>query len=850
MKFGKITILLFLLALAVRSVGLLRTAEGGASFHPDVAKQVQATHRYLKGIYLWYTGSLAYDGYPFGLNHVDEGIIRATWPVLRAGQQFVHPGAEWPRLPDLTTVHTYCRVLRVAYGMLAWLLLAWALRRVGVPPGWRAAWLLLGALAPLLSTVTHLASGDVGTDLFVMLALALLARARGAKPRPADFLLCGVALGMAFACKYQGVLGILAPALFLLLAPIAWSTRIRLGLRLAGGSLIGFALLTPHVFIDPGVTLKNIALNFRYIQRYGVDRAFFERPLGERLALCLHNNLPIAAEALGYGLVALAGLALLMALARLVRQRTREHAWDAAVILMPFAVLALAVVGKPALQPFHFSLLPLPLLLGAASIWRQPAGQIRWLLAVLLLFTAGECALRQRYEWRFWSREEPRLVAARMQEGLLHPAPGRMRTVARLVVEPPNMAVFRNARGAVRLANAKDWLAAPQEAVPATPWPFSTDWVFLHLPTFPRESRLLVVEPNHAVRRLVLDQAGGKTWKATLMAGSREAEVTWTINGQTGRQFLTPGQRSTLTLDSARGIAFARDDVERVRHTVSFQTRGAPVVVRLGPEPVPTTDPARLARKLAHARLLEGKAVLRDDNQALLEDAVLLPGRYALDLHAPADAPALTLSVDDALLPHAAHRITLAMHWTQNVWRAEWDHPASFLFTDIRLQAASGGGPARAWQLRPVNMLPPEPVAPAAPAWQPQVAFGGSRWVLGNLHVPATLRRDEPLILWPRLQAEPDSRERLDDYSAFIHVFDEQGQQVRALDLPLSGVPSHLDGASLPYTIALADLAPGRYEVQLGMYQPRIVRRLDPQPLTGLRRQGQRVVLGQFTLQP
>ena len=74
---------LFFLALSLRSVGLFHGLDRGLTFHPDATKQVQAVRNFMDGTFVWYTDSLAYDGYPYGLNHVDAVLLRGLWPLVR-----------------------------------------------------------------------------------------------------------------------------------------------------------------------------------------------------------------------------------------------------------------------------------------------------------------------------------------------------------------------------------------------------------------------------------------------------------------------------------------------------------------------------------------------------------------------------------------------------------------------------------------------------------------------------------------------------------------------------------------------------------------------------------------------
>ncbi len=161
--FTLLAILLFVVAFYFRTSGLFRgLGAQGYIFHPDEAKQILALFNFLNGEYVRYYGSLFYDGYPYGLNHLDEYLLR---PLLF----FFGPDR-----PDQHALYTCARFLRVVYGMVI----------MGI--GYRLVYrlvhdktsvllaLLLLALSPLAITVTHFATGDIGVDLFTALCLLFL----------------------------------------------------------------------------------------------------------------------------------------------------------------------------------------------------------------------------------------------------------------------------------------------------------------------------------------------------------------------------------------------------------------------------------------------------------------------------------------------------------------------------------------------------------------------------------------------------------------------------------------------------------------------------------------------------
>lgn len=820
---------LLLVAISVRSVGLFRGLERGASFHPDVAKQIVATHNFLSDRYVWYVGSLAYDGYPYGLNHVDEWVLRATWPLMRAVARGIQPALQPPAQPTVALLYYLCTSLRVVYSLGAWALLGWILSRMGVSLGGRAVWLLLAALAPLSSTVTHAATGDVGTDLFVMLALALFAHARLGPPRIGLWAGVGIALGMAFACKYHGLLAGLAPGLYLVLAPLSWRARIRLASALAVGALAGFALLTPAVFLDLKPTLKNIWLNFGYIKYYGAPAGFKDLPLLERWRVSCIANLPVIHTALGSATLGLALVAAATALRRLIRERSGERAFDAALMAMPFGVLLLSMLGKPALQPFHFSFLALPMLLGPALVRLRAGRALRFAMGLLLVWMLGQSMLRQRSEWGFWRRVDTREVADALQEDLILPSadPAPAHSVALLAVEEDCLPVFRNKPQKVRLPRVSDWAANPNEWLPATPWGVDSDWVFADLPAFPRDSRLLAVEGGSTLRRWVIQRAEVPFLTLLLMAGSRESAVRLVANGREQRLELGPGETRVVQIAATNGVAFSRDGYRGRRQDIRLHARGGPLLVRFGPVPALASDPERTMRKLAVSKFLDGQGRFKAGLLMLGEAIPLLPGRYAIELDAPAEIRAPQLVVRDAVLHHPLAMREAPFVYTGNVWRAEC--PIDARFADVEIRGGPPSGRPIPWRIRPLAADPLRISSNAvAEAPAPRLTFHRGRWALDLAAFPTQLSTGATLRFQLSIHAREHSPREIGQYAAFLHFLDAEGRQVYARDIPLMAVPSCLDARGWDQDLGPLPLPSGNYEVRLGIYQPRTLTRLRP----------------------
>lgn len=850
-----------LLAFLLRSVGLYHGLSRGQPFHPDTTKQVQAVENFLHGHLLWYTGSLAYDGYPYGLNHVDAALVRILWPAARTLQAFFVPGQPLPLLPDRTTLFYFCRAFRVLYGMIAFGAFAYALKKLEIPRKDRILWLLLAATAPLLSVVTHSASGDVGTDLFVMLSLLAMIPARAA-PSAKAFLFSGFFLGCAFACKYHGILGGIVPGLVLLCAGWPWRKRIQLGLLLGVGTLSGFALLTPHLFIRFSRTLRLIRDNFRYIRRYNVPPEFYEQPAWQRLSESLTSNIPIAANAMGY---LLSGVLLLLLAAAIIRFHGRwiahreAAAWDWAVMIMPIGVLLLALSGKPRVQPFHFSFLPLPFLLAAAIHCKSFPHKLRLLFLLLLIPAIGEQALRQRTEWAHWLREDTRALAFRASENLLYPAsePRNARNLPAIVLEGDNLAVFRNRPQTLRLENVRPWLSHPEDPLPRIPYDLSSDWILLHWPRFPRDATRLHLREGPPLTRVLVDAEHAETVILVLRSGDRPSEVSVRLNREQQTVSLPPFHEERLQFHAGSGEVFTRGGHARVRHHLRLQVVGGSVLADINPPvpgpPVAMTAEAeqRVQAKLAQARFLEGATFVPHglNPVPILWEQHLPSGRYRIEVDLPEHLPPDTLHVSNAQAPHPDQTLTVPFAWQDARWVAEWEMPAAPLFSHVAITFDQRPGRPVPWRIHPLKGFPEaqRPFRKHVVRFHPMIRYARGRMTLGNLTVPERLPPGAPLEVAPQIQANLRWIQNLDEHVMFYHLLDKDGKQVFARDIPLSRFP-FAPAPRRSINLGPLDLPPGTYEVLVGLYQPRTGVRLPPERLQGSRARERRTRIGTLVI--
>lgn len=552
-----------LAAVAFRGAGLWHGLGEGVVYHPDEPKQVMRLESYLHGQYVHHAGSLFYDGYPYGLNRVDEALLRAWTAVSsRTASWFAGAGAaSASQPPERAALYRQGRVLRLVYGLLAALLVYASARRWGAGRWASLAGAALYSAAPLAVTVAHSVTGDVGVDLFAAVAL-YAASSQAVTGRAAWWLAFGAACGAGWTCKFQGAL-----AAWMAVPPLlvglrdgwrGWRRLLCAGVLAAAGFTGAAALLNPALALDTTRAWRDTWRNFGFIQNYGVPPERLAWPFGRKVAWGLANNVPFVAGCLGWVSVAisLVSSGLLVAAAwrtavgraggsgggdgiedgadkadgddassalspaeeeAAAEAATRSSRWLLGIATFPWLAFLLATALKLEIQPFHFTFLIPPMALCVAlavSWWTEPPdGEPRPpAVAVSILLVAAalaEAACGTSREMFFWRRPDIRDLAHRHSEALYGSsrwASGRRGGsgwIKRYYAEPSVLPCFRNAES--RLFCPSGAWQRGQQLLPVPPVPMpagaSSAWMFLGGPDFPRSDRMFVVPASGSGNR-------------------------------------------------------------------------------------------------------------------------------------------------------------------------------------------------------------------------------------------------------------------------------------------------------------------------------------------------------------
>lgn len=891
------------IALLLRANGMFRGLTYDYSFHPDVPKQIAALGNFLQDKYVWYVGSLFYDGYPLGLNHLDEWLLRGFMALRQTVVMFILPEAQPLGQPEKITLYYWVHSLRLLYSLCCLGLLYHLTRKILQDQTSALMALLLAGIAPLAIVVSHMASGDIGVDLFTLISFTCLA-AYTRQSRKGWFLAAGLATGLAFSCKYQGALAALATGLFILLE-LAHDRRIRGALASLSlfclGAFSGILAGTPAAFINWGRTWKYMQANFEFIRHYNVNPEFLALPVMTRVLYSLTANTPVIVNALGWS-ITLTALGGLVHAALQLRMGRRDPSRDStevktgllvfSLLAFPFLALLVSIAGKPEVQPFHFSYLQPLLVFGAVyalrQLWISPRRFPKLLAGFLLVMAISESAYITRREAFFWGRSDNRHWARNLPAKLFTPTVAATHSagiIKTIDLEPGGPAVFRNRATSVNVPEAEFWNQTHIAPVPNFPLSMDEDWLFPNGPVFPRNDRYFKVSKGVAVSRHVVLYAPPTAFQFGLRCGSWPARVTLSYGGDKRLLTLTPHSQTNLALTprwwktsmDMRGVPgeifLVPLDVQTEggnawvtlladrREARVFDFYGGKICEsgELTAGDIPTQAQCDA---LEEVRFIEGEGAPADitpetgwtHGLRFPEEGLALPcGPYLAEFVLDGQSPAseLTLKLDDyhkcdALAPYQGH---YRLGYGPQVITARFTKAFAPFETQLELKVVTGRCRLVRWSIRPdvdqirqdlenlrkgaatpswlsTGKRPPDPES----AWDKAPITFGDGLRLTRLSVPATLSTGKDVIIPCELSFEKFGLAHFEDYVFFIHLLDNQGHTVHTFNFPLwqtfalgsLNIPFHFDPP--------AQLPPGQYGLELGLYNARIGKRL---PIAG-----------------
>jgi Dolichyl-phosphate-mannose-protein mannosyltransferase len=527
-------VLLFLLGLYFRTSGLFRgLGDQGSIFHPDEPKQILALFNFLNGDYLRYYGSLFYDGYPYGLNHLDEYLLRPLLFLFGSDTLEQH------------SLYYYGRLLRLLYSMVIMAITYQLTYKLVNNRTISLLALLLITLAPLSITVTHFSTGDIGVDLFSALCFLFLLFHIDKTHKLFWIFCCGLSVGGAFSAKYNGLLVGMVPAMVLCfdfskekqLKNFTYKCFI-----LGAGTALGVLVFTPGFLLDPRTTLGNMVANFEFIKNYNVPADILARSWIERAFLGLSKNSVYIISSLGTALFLSSLLGIIIAGKKYVscfslprNLYCSRNNFILSLALFPLFSLLIAMSGKYVVQPFHFSYLLVPLIVVFCVLVSQlfSSGNIllracALLLATVLIIEFGLVSSKENF---FWRLEDNGVHAQNLPPSIYDREAfytHRSETIRSLYLEPTGNSVFRNYRIEAKGPDAPFWKMIEVAPLPQVPNPVGNNWIFLNGPTFPRNERMLVIHgENHgkSLKRYLVLPAGQQIAGFGIRCGSFATEA-------------------------------------------------------------------------------------------------------------------------------------------------------------------------------------------------------------------------------------------------------------------------------------------------------------------------------------
>ncbi len=891
-----VLLLLAGLGLYLRTSGLYRGLGDGYAYHPDEPKQILALSNFLRGRYVWYTGSHFYDGYPYGLNHVDEWIMR---PILLArvnvSRHMHDEGRDRPDvIPDKASLYHWARGLRVMYGMVCLILAYFISKKLLFSRAESLCVVFLLCVAPLSVGVAHFASGDIGVDLFTCLTMLFLCFYAD-KPRPGLIFFAGLCTGAAFACKYNGALGGIVVAVYVIGSVIRDRAIRRFlisGIMAVTGFVAGAIILTPALLINWHRSWHDIRDNFKFIKDYGASQSFLAKPLFERICVSMGKNVPRIIDGMGWFITILALLAVIIVGIQLFRKRDERKVsladngnvllrWS--VFVYPFLALLISLTGKPVVHPFHFSYLQLPLILGGvySIFWLRdrlrPAA--RTIALVLLSCVIFEFCIRVEREHFFWKLEDNLHFADKMRSEIFfddHEPDGGMGEgiVKTIFLEPENPVIFRNRRKHVVVQNADFWNCIGIAPVPGIPYPVEHDWIFMNGPVFPRNDRMFHAGADTMVSKYIVFHSEPAGITVGVRSGAWPVSVKISVGGVRNEMELTPNSQKIIDVPVKKwryvsaGKSFDKDvfivpievnagggdlwvtvmkDRREIEMFGLFGGDGSTGV----PSSVDWISEKDMVENIGRARFIEsevGRIVMlnaRDPGNSgallLFDDTVLACGAYVLecDVIGLSDRAEIILEemgvtgFEDGSDKSVECVITRGLQ-TVRVPFAKTFAPYEFR---IRLICLAGTISLQSWRLTPdtarmladfkawkadgrkplwLNRFPANYGVPV-PDRYTGIMFGES-FKLTHFVFPEKIDGNESARFYCGLNMNGLSVPDMDKNQLFVHLVDEQGNQVHVASCSVSDgmigaetlVPLSCSGVS--------NLTAGKYQVKIGMW--------------------------------
>jgi len=352
---------LFVLALALRLLGLSHDLHHGVVYHPDTPKQMRAVQQFLHDDYLVFQGHSDYDGYPYFNSHVVEYILRGALAVETVWLKWTGAWTGPVEPPEYLKIFWLTRALNAVWSALSVPLMFVIGLRFGRRVAWMASVFLL--LSPLDISAAHFASNDTTVAFFCLLSLWFGFRI-SERGRWRDLAGGAFCIAAAFSTKYHGAIAVL-PVFFghVLYCQKAGGvlTRDAIGrwLTLALVGLLGIVLTSPALLVNLEASVDSILHFFQYTANFNMSDDFKALPLHHRFWIGLRENIPVVADAVSWPVLGLFIVAVAM---------LKHDPRLGLIVLVPVLHIVVGLSGKPYLHQAHHTPITAYLFLSAAVV--------------------------------------------------------------------------------------------------------------------------------------------------------------------------------------------------------------------------------------------------------------------------------------------------------------------------------------------------------------------------------------------------------------------------------------------------------------------------------------------------
>ena len=366
-------LLLFLLALFVRTDGLFQGLPEGVIYHPDTPKQVAAVQRFMDGRFYEEVGSRDYDGYPFFNSLIAAGVAQPVLWLQEVLYEHMNPGESYEK-----DEFFFYRLLRVqnaifsalAVGLLFWLGTSMCGRCCGVVAG------MLFIFSPVDISACHFANGDSTAAFFGLLSVCFAWQVYR-KGQLRYYVGAAAACVLSFSAKYHGAVTVSALVYaHLIRNPSFYGFFGRKSLQSIGLSAVTamgcFALSNPGFFSHPVITVENIVQFMKYTSGFKLDEAYASLSVVGRFIYSMQCNLPVIA--------ALCSPVLMFgALGLLIMAVVRRDCSYGFLLCVPVVYMVVGLAAKPAVQTvYHTMVTPYIILSGTIFYFQLIHWRVAW----------------------------------------------------------------------------------------------------------------------------------------------------------------------------------------------------------------------------------------------------------------------------------------------------------------------------------------------------------------------------------------------------------------------------------------------------------------------------------------